>query len=158
MVQPGDNILVEDPGYGNIAGMAQSRGAEVRRFPLHMEQVWKADLEQMSHLVDQRTRLISLTHAHHPTGSLLQVEEMRAIARIAERVGALVVSDEVFRLIALDGEPTPSIIHVAEHAICIGDMTKPWGLGGPRGGWIASRNHQRFQRASDARDYLTMRS
>ncbi len=31
MVQPGDNILVEDPSFGNIVGVAQSRGAEVRR-------------------------------------------------------------------------------------------------------------------------------
>ncbi|HYT28265.1 MAG TPA: pyridoxal phosphate-dependent aminotransferase [Ktedonobacteraceae bacterium] len=45
---------------------------------------------------------------------------------------------------------------VAEHAICIGDMTKPWGLGGLRIGWIASRNHQLLQRVSEARDYSTM--
>jgi aspartate/methionine/tyrosine aminotransferase len=81
---------------------------------------------------------------------------MRAIAQMAERVGALVVNDELFRLISLDGEPTPSIIDVTEHAIGIGDMTKPWGLGGLRIGWIASRNHQLLQRVSEARDYSTM--
>jgi aspartate/methionine/tyrosine aminotransferase len=156
MLQPGDNILVEDPGFGNIAGVAQSLGAEVRPFPLHMEQGWKADLEQISHLVDQKTRLISLTHAHHPTGSLLQVEEMRAIARIAERVGALLVSDEVFRLSALDGAVAPSVIDVVEHAVVIGDMTKPWGLGGLRVGWIASRNQALLQQVSAARDYSTV--
>lgn len=156
MVQPGDNILVEDPSFGNIVGVAQSRGAEVRRFPLHMEQGWKPDLEQLSQLIDQRTRLISLTHAHHPTGSLLQVEEMRAIAQIAERVGALVVSDEVFRLIALDGAAAPSVIDSIEHAVVIGDMTKPWGLGGLRVGWIASHNQALLQRVSAARDYSTV--
>ncbi len=156
MLQPGDNILVEDPSFGNIAGVAQSRGAEVRSFPLHMERGWKADLEQMSHLVDQRTRLISLTHAHHPTGSLLQVEEMRAMARIVERVGALLVSDEVFRLSALDGAAAPSVIDVVEHAVVIGDMTKPWGLGGLRVGWIASRNHELLKFVSAARDYSTV--
>jgi len=156
MVQPGDNIVVEDPSYGNIAGVAHSRGAEVRRFPLHMEHGWKPDLEQLSHLVDQKTRLISLTHAHHPTGMLLQVEEMRAIAQIAERVGALFVSDEVFRLIALDGTAAPSVIDVVEQAVVIGDMTKPWGLGGLRVGWIASRNQALLKVVSAARDYSTI--
>jgi aspartate/methionine/tyrosine aminotransferase len=156
MLQPGDNMLVEDPSFGNIAGVAQSRGAEVRPFPLRMEQGWKADLEQMSYLADHRTRLISLTHAHHPTGTLLQVEEMQAIAQIAERVGALLVSDEVFRLSALDGTAAPSVIDVVEHAVVIGDMTKPWGLGGLRVGWIASRNQALLQQVSAARDYSTV--
>lgn len=156
MVQPGDNILVEEPNYGNIVGVARSRGAEVRPFPFHMERGWKPDLGQIDSLVDQKTRLITLTHAHHPTGSVLQVEEMQAIARIAERVGALVVSDEVFRLIALDGAPAPSVIDVVEQAVVIADMTKPWGLGGLRVGWIASRDHTLLERISGARDYSTI--
>lgn len=156
MVQPGDNIVVEDPTYGTIAGVAQSRGAEVRRFPLYVEQGWKPDLERLSSLVDQKTRLISVTHAHHPTGALLSVEEMEAIARIAERVGALVVSDEVFRLIALDGAAAPSFIDVVEDAVVIGDMTKPWGLGGLRVGWIASRDQALLKLVSAARDYSSI--
>jgi aspartate/methionine/tyrosine aminotransferase len=155
-VQPGDNVLVEEPNYGNIAGVARSRGAEVRSFPYYMKRGWKPDLEQIASLVDQRTRLITLTHAHHPTGSLLQVEEMQAIARIAERVGALVVSDEVFRPIALDGPPAPSVIDVVEQAVVIADMTKPWGLGGLRVGWIASRDQALLRRICGARDYSTI--
>lgn len=156
VVQPGDNIIVEDPTYGNIVGVAQSRGAEVRRLPLRMDQGWKPDLERLSQLADQKTRLIYFTHSNNPTGKLLQVEEMQAIARIAERVGALFVSDEVFRLISLDGAPIPSAIDVVEHAAVIADMTKPWGLGGLRVGWIASRDPALLQRVSNARDYSTM--
>src|SRR5258708_4433109 len=156
VMQPGANIVVEEPCYENLPGVASALGLQVRRLPLRMEDGWRPNLEQLARLIDEKTRLIYLVHPHNPTGSTLQVEEMRAIARMAERVGALVVNDELFRLIALDGEPTPSIIDVAEHAICIGDMTKPWGLGGLRIGWIASRNHQLFQRVSEARDYSTM--
>jgi aspartate/methionine/tyrosine aminotransferase len=156
VVQPGDNIIVEEPTYENIVGVVQSLGAEVRRLPLRMEQGWKADLEQLSQLVDQRTRLIYFTHAHNPTGAVLQVEEMQAIARIAERVGALFVSDEVFRLIALDGPPAPSAIDVVDQAVVIGGMTKPWGLGGLRVGWIACHDSALLQQVSSARDYSTM--
>src|SRR5215467_1244126 len=156
LMEPGANLVVEEPCYENLPGVARTLGFEVRRLPLRMEDGWRPNLEQLARLIDEKTRLIYLVHPHNPTGSTVQVEEMQAIARMAERVGALVVNDELFRLIALDGEPTPSIIDVAEHAICIGDMTKPWGLGGLRIGWIASRNHHLLQRMSEARDYSTM--
>jgi len=59
-------------------------------------------------------------------------------------------------MISLDGEPIPSVADVVEHAVSIGDMTKPWGLGGLRVGWIASRQHELLKRLSNARDYSTM--
>src|SRR5947207_5453495 len=72
-----------------------------------MEDGWKPNLEQLARLIDENTCLLYLVHPHNPTGATLQVEEMQAIARMAQRVGALVVNDELFRLISLDGEPTP---------------------------------------------------
>jgi aspartate/methionine/tyrosine aminotransferase len=59
-------------------------------------------------------------------------------------------------LIALDGVTAPSVIDVIEDAVVIGDMTKPWGLGGLRVGWVASRNPKLLQRVSAARDYSTL--
>jgi aspartate/methionine/tyrosine aminotransferase len=156
LVEPGANLVVEEPCYENLTGVAKALGFEVRRLPLRMEDSWRPDLERLTQLIDEKTRLIYLVHPHNPTGSTLRVEEMQAMARMAERVGTLLVNDEVFRLIALDGEPAPSIIDVVEHAISIADMTKPWGLGGLRIGWIASRNHKILQRVSEARDYSTM--
>ncbi|MFL5587262.1 MAG: aminotransferase class I/II-fold pyridoxal phosphate-dependent enzyme [Ktedonobacteraceae bacterium] len=84
--------------YENLPGVASALGFEVRRLPLRMEDGWRPNLEQLARLIDEKTRLIYLVHPHNPTGSTLQVEEMQAIARMAQRVGALVVNDEVFRL------------------------------------------------------------
>ena len=81
---------------------------------------------------------------------------MEAIAAMTDRVGAILVNDEVFRLITLDDEPLPSVVDVVENAVSIGDMTKPWGLGGLRVGWIASRRHDLLDLLSSARDYSTM--
>jgi aspartate/methionine/tyrosine aminotransferase len=155
-VAPGDNIVVEEPCYDTVPGVAQALGIEVRKLPLRQEDGWKPDLEQLAHLIDQQTRLVYLNHPHNPTGSQLSKEEILAIAELTERAGATLVNDEVFRLIALDGEPTPSIVDLVEHAVSIGDMTKPWGLGGLRVGWVASRQHELLQRISAARDYSTM--
>lgn len=156
MATPGMNIVIEEPCYGNVPGIAQSLGIEVRRLPLRQEDGWKPDLEQLARLIDDKTRLVYLVHPHNPSGSALRKEEMQEIAMITGRAGAILVNDEVFRLIALDDEPLPSIVDVVEDAVSIGDMTKPWGLGGLRVGWVASRRHDLLDLLSAARDYSTM--
>lgn len=156
VAEPGSNIVIEEPCYGNVPGVAESLGIEVRKLPLRQEDGWKPDIGRLSRLVDEKTRIAYLVHPHNPSGSVLKREEMVAIASITERVGAILVNDEVFRLIPLEGEPAPSIADVVENAVSIGDMTKPWGLGGLRVGWIASRRHGLLDLLSSARDYSTM--
>jgi aspartate/methionine/tyrosine aminotransferase len=156
LAAPGMNIVIEEPCYGNVPGVAESLGIEVRRLALSQEDDWKPNLEQLSRLIDHNTRLVYLVHPHNPSGSVLRRKEMEAIASVTERAGAMLVNDEVFRLITLDDEPLPSVVDVVENAVSIGDMTKPWGLGGLRVGWIASRRHELLDLLSSARDYSTM--
>src|SRR6266513_2599505 len=156
LAAPGMNIVIEEPCYGNVPGIAESLGIEVRKLPLSQENDWKPNLEQLSRLIDEKTSLVYLVYPHNPSGSVLRREEMEAIASITERAGAVLVNDEVFRLITLDDEPLPSIVDVVENAVSIGDMTKPWGLGGLRVGWVASRRYDLLDRLSFARDYSTM--
>jgi len=159
LAAPGINIVIEEPCYGNVPGIAESLGIEVRRLPLSQEGDWKPDLEQLSRLIDEKTNLVYLVHPHNPSGSVLSREEMGAIGLMIERAGAagtMLVNDEVFRPIALDDESLPSVVDVVENAVSIGDMTKPWGLGGLRVGWIASRRHELLDLLSSARDYSTM--
>jgi aspartate/methionine/tyrosine aminotransferase len=156
LTAPGINIVIEEPCYGNIPGIAESLGIEVRRLALSQEDDWKPNLEQLSRLIDEKTSLVYLVHPHNPSGSVLRGDEMEAIASITECAGAMLVNDEVFRLITLNGEPLPSIVDVVENAVSIGDMTKPWGLGGLRVGWVASRSHELLDLLSSARDYSTM--
>ncbi len=156
LAAPGRNIVIEEPCYGNVPGVAESLGIEVRKLPLNQKDDWKPNLDQLSRLVDEKTSLVYLVHPHNPSGSMLSREEMEAIASVTERAGALLVNDEVFRLIALNDEAAPSIVDVVANAVSIGDMTKPWGLGGLRVGWIASRRHELLDWLSSARDYSTM--
>lgn len=156
LAAPRTNIVIEEPCYGNIPGIAESLGIEVRKLQLNQAGDWKPDLEELSRLIDEKTSLVYLVHPHNPSGSVLSREEMEAIALMTEHTGAVLVNDEVFRPIALDDDAVPSIVDVVENAVSIGDMTKPWGLGGLRVGWIASRRHELLDLLSSARDYSTM--
>src|SRR5713226_8568669 len=57
MTVPGMNIVIEEPCYGNVPGIAQSLGIEVRTLSLRQENGWRPDLEQLDRLIDGKTRL-----------------------------------------------------------------------------------------------------
>jgi len=86
----------------------------------------------------------------------LTQDELATLIAVTEQGGAMLVSDEVFRLITLDGSPPPSAADLSEKAIAIGDLSKPWGLAGLRVGWCTSRSPDILRRVSELRDYTTM--
>lgn len=156
LLQPGDNVVVADPCYQSHDEVAASLGAEVRRLALREADGWKPDPERLARLVDRRTRLVILNYPHNPSGVALSGAELAALIRVAEDAGARFISDEVFRSIALDGAPAPSAVELSERVVAIGDLSKPWGLGGLRVGWVASRDAALLRAVAEARDYTTM--
>src|SRR5260370_49226 len=67
LAEPGTNIVIEEPCYGNIPGIAESMNIEVRRLRLSQASDWKPDLEQLSRLIDEKTSLVYLVHPHNPS-------------------------------------------------------------------------------------------
>ena len=156
LLEPGDNVVVEEPCYQSHAEVATALGAEVRRMPLREEHGWQPDPTTLRGLLNRRTKLVFINHPHNPTGSTLAAAQLTALARAAEGAGAILVSDEVFRPIALDGQATPSVTALSGQAVALGDLSKPWGLGGLRVGWVACRDARLLARLGEVRDYTTM--
>ena len=156
LLEPGDNVVVETPCYESHEKLAGALGAEVRRLELRPEDGWKPDPGRLARLVDGRTRLVVLSHPHNPSGAALSGDELAALVRVAESGGATVLSDEVFRPIALDGPPMPSAVDLSERAVAVGDLSKPWGLAGVRIGWCATHRRDLLPRLSELRNYTTM--
>ena len=156
LLEPGDNVVVEDPCYQSHAEIAAALGAEVRWLPLREEQGWRPDPDALCRLLDTHTRLVFINHPHNPTGSTLDAAHLTELVRVVESAGAVLVSDEVFRPIALDGPATPSAAALSARAVALGDLSKPWGLGGLRVGWVACRDTRLLARLGQVRDYTTM--
>lgn len=156
LTTPGDNIILEDPGYESVSGVAAALGVEVRRLPRLLEQGWLPAARDVQRLIDHQTRFVLLSYPHNPTGAVLAPDDLRAIAEVVHQAGARLISDEVFRPITLAGDPVPSALDLIPDAIVVGDMTKPWGLGGVRVGWVAARDRALLAQLKEIRDYTTM--
>jgi aspartate/methionine/tyrosine aminotransferase len=134
-LEPGDDVLVEHPAYEPMFLAAQLAGANVVRFHRRFENGFLIDPSDVERAVTPKTRLISLTNLHNPTGALTSAETLRAIGKIAERNGARVMVDEVYLPMLFDN-PAPSAFQLGETFIVTSSLTKVYGLSGLRCGWI----------------------
>lgn len=141
LVEPGDDVVMLAPNYMQTWGLARAFGGVVRAWPLVEDPAagrWRPDLERLATLVSARTRLIILCNPNNPTGARLTAAELDAVARAADRVGAWIVSDEIYRGAELDGQETASMWGRAERVIITSGLSKAYGLPGLRIGWVVA--------------------
>jgi aspartate/methionine/tyrosine aminotransferase len=134
-VEPGDEVLVEQPTYEPILAALRFLGAKIRRFGRRFQDGWRLDMENVVHALNDRVRLVVLTSPHNPSGVLIDQEEVAEIGRLAADRGAWVLVDEVYRDVWFDEAP-PSHVHLGPNFLATGSLTKGYGLSGLRCGWI----------------------
>jgi len=115
----------------------------VKRIARRFETGFALDLEELERAITPHTRLIVLTNLHNPSGALLSEEMVLSIGKMAHRVGAHVLFDEVY-LEMLFGQNAPfcfpigkSIAPAADNPFIVtSSLTKVYGLSGLRCGWV----------------------
>ena len=141
LVEPGDEVVVMQPNYQQIQGLVPSLGATLRPWRIEPDlenQTWTVDLERLESLVNDKTRLIAICNPNNPTGRCLSESELDAIARIAERHGTWILSDEVYRGSERSGRETPTLFGRTERVVVTSSLSKSYGLPGLRLGWVAT--------------------
>jgi hypothetical protein len=129
LIEPGDEVLVEEPTYEPLLATVRFLGASVSRFPRREELGFRLDADAVERAVTGRTRLIVLTNLHNPSSDLAGEDVLRRIGDLAPRV----LVDEVY----LDAAPgARSAAHLGPRFVCTSSLTKVYGLSGLRCGWI----------------------
>jgi aspartate/methionine/tyrosine aminotransferase len=86
--------------------------------------------------VTDRTRAILICNPNNPTGARLTPKELDGLCVAASRVGAWVVSDEIYRGAELDGVDTPTVWGRYDRALVTSGLSKAYALPGLRIGWV----------------------
>lgn len=156
LVEPGDHVVAVVPTYQQHDSIPDSYSARVDRLPLREENNWLPDLDELDRLVTPHTKLIAINNPNNPTGAVIDEAGLARIAEIAERAGAWVLCDEVYRGVDQDGDGfTTSIADLYERGISTGSMSKPFSLAGLRLGWIVGPTAL-LQKIATHRDYTTI--
>jgi hypothetical protein len=135
LVEPGDEVLIEEPSYGAIVSTAEYLGAKIRRFPRKFESGFQLDPREVERSISARTRLIVITNLHNPSGVRTTDAKLRIVGEIARSMGAHVLVDEVY-LEACFNSPWQSAYLLGPNFIATSSLTKAYGLTGLRCGWI----------------------
>lgn len=154
---PGARAVTVVPAYQSLHEVARSAGARVDAVHLAAEGgTWTLDLGRLADAAEG-ARSILVNAPNNPTGWMPDAAGFAEIVRIAEDAGAVLVSDEVYRLLEADpADRLPAAAEVSEAAVSVGVMSKAFGLAGLRIGWIATRDRDLLARAAARKDWTTI--
>ena len=95
-VEPGDEVIMPDPGYPAYHSQVNFIGAVPRLVTLREETGFRMDLDELRSLISPKTRMIIINTPHNPTGGVLTEEDIKTVCEIALEHDLMVVSDEIY--------------------------------------------------------------
>lgn len=132
----GEEILIEQPTYALLLDTARYLGLEIKRFRRRPSAEYQVDLEDLQRQISERTKLIVLCNLHNPSGALTPESTLREIGRMAKKVGARVIVDEVYLEMLWESQPHSAFHLDPDTFIVTNSLTKAYGLSGIRCGWV----------------------
>ena len=137
LVNPGDEVIFPDPGYPIYESVARFVGAKLRPIQLREQNDFRIDLDEFRALLTPRTRLVILNSPHNPCGSILEREDVEAIAEAVLKTNAWVLSDEIYSRIQYEGTHYSilSVPGMQERTILMDGLSKAYAMTGWRLGF-----------------------
>lgn len=98
-VDPGDEVLVPDPGYPTYSSVTALVGGKVRTFDLRPVNNWQPDLEELGNSDLSKVKIMWINYPHMPTGSKPSAGLFEKLVRFTEEHGILLVNDNPYSFI-----------------------------------------------------------
>jgi aspartate aminotransferase len=138
LVDPGDEVIVPDPGYPIYESLTRFMGATPVPIPIRMAHDFRLDVDELAGLITPRTTMLVINSPANPTGGVLTRGDLEAIAELAIRHDLVVLADEIYSRILYDGTEHVSIASLpgmAERTIVLDGFSKTFAMTGWRLGY-----------------------
>lgn len=136
LVNPGEEVIVPDPGFPTYYSAIRYCGAIPVTVPLHESNQFRLDPEDLRRRITSKTRLIIINSPSNPTGAVMTPDEINEVASIAAEHDIYLLSDEIYARMVFDGENrfhTPAILdQCKERTIIINGFSKAFAMTGWR--------------------------
>ena len=133
---PDDEVVVFEPFYDSYAACVALTGARLVTVPLRWPD-FQPDLELLDRAVTDRTRVILLNNPHNPTGAVFGRDVLQKIVSLAERHGAIILSDEVYEHLTFGTAhlPVATLPGAWERTLTVSSAGKTFSTTGWKIGW-----------------------
>jgi len=137
LVDPGDEVIVPDPGFPIYASMTSALGGVPVPISLRAELDYRLDLDELRALVAPRTRMIILNSPNNPTGGILTRADLEGVAAVAMAHDLVVLTDEIYSRLIHEGEHYSllQIDGMGDRTIVLDGLSKTYAMTGWRLGW-----------------------
>lgn len=141
IIDPGDEVIIPDPGYPTYGSVTSMVGAVPVMVPLKEENEFRMHPRDVRERITDRTKLIVLNSPHNPTGSVMTAGEIAEIYEIAQEYDLYVISDEVYGKMTYDNVENISITthdKALAHSILLDGFSKCYVMTGWRLGYVVA--------------------
>lgn len=140
IIDPGDEILLQDPQWLNYEAQIKLCGGTPVRIPTQFEENFEINPDVMEGLITPKTKAVIINSPNNPTGAVISRSTMEKIAEIVRKHNILLITDEVYNTLLFDGEQAftvASLPGMKERTIVINSFSKSYAMTGWRVGWAA---------------------
>ncbi len=157
LLSAGDRLAFMIPNYLQGRGLGRHFGHSIDTFRLRPgDGRWALDVDELNASVGKKTKAIMVCNPNNPVGSVLSEEEMDAVIAAAERVGAWIVADEIYRGAELNTDlASPTFYGRYRKVIVTSGLSKAFAMPGLRLGWVVAPPKV-VRRIWDHHDYTTL--
>lgn len=135
LLERGQEVLIEVPNYEPLYRIPKALECRVKILERDFEGGYELDLEQLNRKISSRTEAVILTNLHNPSGTSIGESKLRTISRILRDHDARLICGEAYLESVFQGSLPPAF-RVSDRNVSIGSMSKAYGLGGLRVGWV----------------------
>jgi aspartate/methionine/tyrosine aminotransferase len=153
-----DRLAFMVPNYLQGWGLGRQFGRATDTFRLKMGDAgWSLDIDELNDAVGKRTKAVMVCNPNNPTGYVLTEDEMDAVVAAADRVGAWIVADEIYRGAELDTDETsPTFYGRYDKVVVTSGLSKAFAMPGLRVGWAAASSKKMIRKIWERHDYTTL--
>ncbi|HET8528738.1 MAG TPA: aminotransferase class I/II-fold pyridoxal phosphate-dependent enzyme [Gaiellaceae bacterium] len=139
LLDPGDELLVPDPGWTTYTPMALAAGVVPVPYPLDRSRGFALDVDALGERIGPRTKALVLNSPANPSSTTLDRDELAAALALAERHGLWVLSDECYEELVLDGEHvSTAALGDPERVVSVFSFSKTYAMTGWRVGYAVA--------------------
>jgi (5-formylfuran-3-yl)methyl phosphate transaminase len=131
LLDPGDEVIISDPYYACYPNFIRFTGGVPVTVPIYEEDGFQLRARAIAEKITDRTRAVFINSPSNPTGNILSVERMRAIADLPVPV----VSDEIYHGLVYEGQ-AHSILELTDDAFVFNGFSKLYAMTGLRLGYL----------------------
>ena len=154
LLDPGDNILIPEPGFPLYAPHASISGAESRAYACRFENEFVPDIDELESLTDSRTRAIVFCFPSNPTGATITTAQRDALVEFARRHNLWIITDEVYDKIIYDQPHVSFLGGDYDRVVMVNSFSKTFAMTGWRIGYLLSPHAEAMTQLTKVQYYV----